>query len=157
MAPVRRCRLGLLAAIGLLMPVPVAGCDSGCDTTLTATEGTAQRTGSGPVNAEIQLNVSATLTSGGRGVGGVRIAFDGIPPGGGDPVDAGGAVTDANGVARYSGPADAGLASALTPITTATTISYQAQPQVLGSNNPRTPVCNLLSARSPRANLRYRP
>ena len=155
MAPARRGRLGFLIAVGLLLPIPVAGCGSGCDTMLTATAGTAHRTGSTRVMAQIQLDLSATLTSGGRGVGGVWIGFDGIVPGR-SPDGAAGAVTDANGVAHYSGPADADLALALTPITTARAISYQARTMVLGSKPTRT-VCNLLTTRSQPADLHYQP
>ena len=107
------------------------------------------------VAAQIQLDMSATLTSGGKGVGGVRIAFVGTLPGG-TAVDAAGAVTDADGVARYSGPADYELAHALTSATTPQTISYVAQTQVLGSA-PSTGICNLLTTHSQPADLRYQP
>lgn len=155
MAPARSRWVGFLAAVGLLIATLVAACGSGCDTALTVSAGTAHRTGSTPIMADIQLDVSARLTSGGRGIGGVRIGFIGIVPGNA-PVGAGGAVTNADGVAHYSGPADAGLARALTPVTTARTIRYEAQTMVLGSN-PSSDVCNLLSTHSQPADLRYQP
>jgi hypothetical protein len=143
--------------LSLLTPMSAAvtGCGSGCDTALTATVGTAHRTGTGAVAAQIQLDLSARLTSGGKGVGGVRIAFVGTLPGGA-AVDAAGAVTDAEGVAHYSGPADYELAHALTSATTPQTISYVARTLVLGSN-PSTSLCNLLTTRSQPADLRYQP
>jgi len=158
-APAPKRRFGILLMAALLIPTPVAvtvtGCGGGCDTKLTATAGTAHRTGSGPVAAEISLDLSARLTSDGKGVAGVRIAFTGIVPGG-SRVDAAGAVTGADGVAHYSGPADYGLANALTSVTTAQTISYVAQPMTLGST-PDAHICNLLSTKSPPADLRYQP
>jgi hypothetical protein len=57
----------------------------------------------------------------------------------GTAVDAAGAVTDTDGVAHYSGPADYELAYALTSATAPQTISYVARTQVLGSN-PSTSV-----------------
>lgn len=157
MGPVRRSRLGVLAVLGLLTPMSTAvtGCASGCDTALTVTAGTAHRTGTGAVAAEIQLNVEARLTSGGKGVAGVRIAFTGTLPDG-KAVDAAGAVTDADGVARYSGPADYELAQALTSDTAPETIRYAAQTTVLGST-PNISICNLLTTRSQSAELHYQP
>jgi hypothetical protein len=105
--------------------------------------------------AEIHLDVSAKLTSGGKGVGGVRIAFNGNVPDG-YAVDADGAVTNADGVAHYSGLADYGLAKALTSVATAQTLSYSAQAVVAGSA-PDSSVCNLLDARSEPARLWYKP
>lgn len=152
-----RSRLSILTMLTLLAPTSTAvtGCDSGCDTALTVTAGTAHRTGIGAVTAQVQLNLEAKLTSGGKGVQGVRIAFVGTLPGG-KAVDAAGAVTDADGIARYSGPADFELAQALTPDTTPQTISYFAQTLVLGSK-PSPSVCNLLTTHSPPADLNYQP
>jgi hypothetical protein len=156
-ALVRRCRFGFLAVLGLLIPTSMAvtGCDSGCDTTMTASAGSAHRTGSDLAAAQIHLDVSAKLTSGGKGVAGVRIGFSVTAPGSA-PTDAAGAVTDSDGVARFSGPADYGLARALTSVTAARTISYVAYTMVVGST-PDVRVCNLLTARSQPAELRYQP
>jgi hypothetical protein len=146
-----------LAVLGLLasMSTAVSACSTSCDTALTAATGTAHRTGNGAVAAQIQLDLSATLTSGGKGVGGVRIAFMGTLSGG-NAVDAAGAVTDADGVAHYSGPADYELAQALTSARMPQTISYVAQTMAVGST-PNSSVCNLLSVRSQPADLHYQP
>jgi hypothetical protein len=150
-----RYRSGILVVLGMLTSASVTACDSGCDTTVTAFAGTAHRTGSSAVAAEIHLDVSAKLTSGGKGVGVVRLVFDGMVAGE-NAVGAAGAVTDAGGIAHYSGPADYGLAKALTSVTTAQTFSYTAQAVVPGST-PDSSVCNLLDARSQRSELRYEP
>lgn len=157
MALARRRRPGVVAAALLVVPTPVAvtGCSSACDTVLTAAPGTAHRTGPGAVAPEISLDLSARLTSGGKGVAGVRIAFTGMVPGAA-PADAAGATTGADGVAHYVGPADYGLANALASVTTAQTVSYVAQPLTLGST-PDVHVCNLLSTKSQAAELRYQP
>jgi len=137
------------------MSPAVSACSASCDTALTAAAGTAHRTGTGAVAAQIQLDLSAMLTSGGKGVGGVRIAFVGTLPNG-KAVDAAGAVTGADGVAHYSGPADYELAQALTSATTPQTISYVAQTMALGSA-PNGSVCNLLTTHSQPADLHYQP
>ena len=156
MRATRRSRSSILVVLAMLTSSSViTACDSGCDTALTASAGTAHRTGSSVTGTGIHLDVSAKLTSGGKGVGGVRIAFDGTASGGNE-VDAAGAITNADGIAHYSGPADYGLAKALAAVATARTFSYRAHVIVPGST-PDTRACNLLDARSAPAVLRYEP
>ncbi len=157
MGPARRPRLGFLTTLVLFAPLPAAvtGCESGCDTTLTVTAGAAHRTGAGSVMPQIQVDLSARLTSGGKGVGGVLISFIGITPRD-DSATAASAVTDADGVAHYSGPASFSFAHALDSVTTPQTFSYVARTMVLGSK-PDSGICNLVTTRSQPADLRYQP